>query len=274
MNYATFFAGVIEEGKLNGEASAVAMMEKLAAAGIIGTDMHSENLSMYGVAPIKKLHDDVGMRVTCVFHIEHADYKNSAVVKEIIGKSEKSIEDCASVGSKVLMAVPLICVPHTCAQDREDTLKGVTEYVNGLSEISEKYGVTTAVENYSLTETALSYISDIEYVLNNATKVRYVFDSGNFWFGGDDTIEACKKFADKTVHVHLNDLIESKDGEFKICGKEAADVAIGDGILPNYEAIEILRNAGYKGPYTIESTYSPGLKKVFRSLENLKANIK
>ena len=274
MNYGTFFAEVIGATQNKEVECAEVAMEMLASAGIMGTDVHAENFRTYGVEPIKKLHDNAGMRVTSVFHILHGDYKNPAEVKTLIAGSELDIENCAKAGSKLLMGVPLISVPHTCPQDRVDTLKGIAEYLGGISEIAEQYGVTVTVENYSETDTALSYISDIEYILENAPKVRYVFDSGNFWFGGDDMLKACKKFADKTVHVHLKDLKERKGGELNICGKEVDCVAIGDGILPNYEAIEFLKSTGYDGAYIIEVTHTPGMSRVFKSLENLKNNIK
>ena len=145
MNYGTFFAEVIGATRNKEVESAEVAMEMLASAGIMGTDVHAENFRTYGVEPIKKLHDNAGMRITSVFHILHGDYKNPAEVKTLIAGSELDIENCAKAGSKLLMGVPLISVPHTCPQDRVDTLKGIAEYLGGISEIAEKYGVTVTV---------------------------------------------------------------------------------------------------------------------------------
>ena len=100
-----------------------------------------------------------------------------------------------------------------------------------------------------------------------------MLDTGNFYFGGTDMLTACKEFADRKVHVHLKDLDDKGTG-LTVCGKTVQSVAIGDGMLPIYEAIEHLGTNGYDGALTIEINHDSGiLESVEKSLENLRVNI-
>lgn len=185
------------------------------------------------------------------------------------------LEKCAELNSPVFMPVPEIKVSTDKKEERLEQLKRVTQYLCDTAEISKKYGVITAIENYSDTRVPISYVSDISYILQNAPMVKYVFDTGNFWFGGSDMRDACISFADKTVYVHLKDLRENSSGYLKISGRCADSVPIGNGNLPVYETVNILKSFGYTGAYQIEINHADTnlFSDVETSILNLKANI-
>ena len=81
-------------------------------------------------------------------------------------------------------------------------------------------------------------------------------------------MEACRKFTDKTVHVHLKDLDDKGKG-LCVNDREAKSIAIGDGIIPVYDIVNHLESNGYDGYYTIEINHnSDVISAISKSLAN------
>lgn len=221
---------------------------------------------------IKNIYKTYGLRCDSTCDVIEFEGKNRDDLKE---QSKRFLEKCADLDCPVFMPVPIITKKHETEEARRETLKRVIEYLNDTAELSKKYNVITTVENYSDTNIPVSYISDMAEIFDNAPDVKYVFDVGNFWFGGTDSLEACKKFADRTVYVHLKDLVESPEGWLKISGRCSDSVAIGDGELPVYECINVLKNAGYSGAYQVEINHIEKnlMSDIEKSVANLKANV-
>ncbi len=273
MKYATFFPHIYTIADTYEGMSMESVMHRLAAKGLEATDMDSHLVGKLGADYINKLHRDAGLSIASMFHYIGFDYKNPDILNIMRDKTKQAVEYCAAIGSPYIMPVPAATGPHESEEARNDALKLVTAYLAEVAEESEKCGIQTVVENFSNPNTPLAYISDISYILDNLPNVRYVLDTGNFYFGGTDMLTACKEFADKTVHVHLKDLDDNGTG-LTVCGKTVQSVAIGDGILPIYEAIKHLGANGYDGALTIEINHDSGiLESVEKSLENLRNNI-
>lgn len=269
MMYGTFFNQLTFAAELGEGRNTEEIMLRLAQSGLSATDIDSYSVSEMGADYIRKLHKDAGLSVASMFHVVKLDYKNPDVLKLMKEDNKIQAEACAKAGSPLLMAVPTASASHESIDARNEALKIAAAYISDLAEEAKQYGVTVVVENYSGINTPLAYISDIEYILNNVPGAGYVFDSGNFWFGGTDMMEACRRFADRTVHVHLKDL-DDKDTGLTVNGKTCRSVAIGDGILPIYDAVNYLNSEGYTGVYTIEINHNKDmLPAILKSLDNL-----
>lgn len=272
MKYGTFFSQIMMAADLGEAKSPEAVTEQLVAKGLSATDVDSGSIAELGLEYVKKLHADFGIAPASMFHLISFEHKKPGILDLMKEDSKLQLERCAQVGSPLIMPVPVVPGPHESPEARLDALKTVTAYIQDMARQAVSYGITVVVENYSSINTPLSYISDIEYILNNVPDARYVLDTGNFWFGGTDLMTACKTFADKTLHVHLKDLDEKGEG-LTVCGKTARSVAIGDGSLPVYEAIRHLNENGYDKVFTVEINHGTGiLAAILKSLENLKGN--
>jgi len=199
---------------------------------------------------------------------EYAEYA------EEIDAYLKDLEDCAAVGTPFYMPVPCIAEEHESEAARYECLQLSTAYLAELTEAAKAYGITVVVENYSRLRTTLSKISDISHILAQIPDARYVLDTGNYYFGGTDLMEACRTFIDKTVHVHLKDWGEPIYGDADIEGKKADGVAVGDGFLPIDAVMNELKASGYTGALTIEiGTGRDLMKKLEDSLLYIKRHI-
>lgn len=245
------------------------VLEQVLSYGIKSIDVSAEDLDKYGVSYIKKLHEAYGIDSSAMCELLDFKYKESDILKE---NSKRQLERCSEINCPIFMPVPVVREKLENENARIDALKMTVEYLNDTSEISKQYGITTTVENFSSTNTPISLISDISYILEQLPYVKYVFDSGNFWFGGTDMLKACRKFAEHTVFVHLKDIKENKEGCLKVNGRCADSVAIGEGELPIFEALNVLKTAGYKGAFQVEinNLDSQMMSRIETSVNNLK----
>jgi len=103
--------------------------------------------------------------------------------------------------------------------------------------------------------------------------VGFNYDTGNviYYNDGVDPAEDIAEIADRVVHVHLKDTKGGRE-EWKFC-------AIGDGRVKFPKILETLRDAGFKGPCSLEIEGMAGedlnrdgyLQRVRKSLEYLKS---
>ena len=90
-------------------------------------------------------------------------------------------------------------------------------------------------------------------------------DIGNFVFGGDTCVEACRRTAPFAVHAHVKDFILEEGGRPKAC-------AVGEGDVDAAACIAAIARSGYDGYYSIEFEGAEdarvGVEKSLRFLED------
>lgn len=212
-----------------------------------------------------------GISVGSFFHLFAFDGMYAKEIETLKEDIKRQIEACVDLHTQFYMPVPVVNNPHKDEQAFLDTRKRFAEYLQNALEIGNQVGVQTVVENYSDRKNPNASIEDIAYLLKEVPDLKYVLDCGNFWFGGEDVLTAVDLFLDKTVHVHLKDLIETPTGKLDICGKRGESVAIGEGEIPTERIIQKLKASGYTGGLTVEINRDENMtEKIALSLGNIK----
>lgn len=273
MKIGSFFSQ-IDFAVRDGEAESIeALLHHYAKLGITSVDIMADNFdSAYNTSELLNVLKNEGLYTASMFHLIDFRHKENDIIKKLRDDTKRRIEDCAAMQCTMFMPVPTITSPHANEHERSECRKTVAEYINDVSEIAKGYNITTVIENFSDTTCPFSTIADIDYLLTQLPHVQYVLDTGNFWFGGTDVIEACKKFAQRTVHVHLKDIYPNENGCLTVCQRSCDSSEIGGGIIDFEKIFDILASHGYQGGATIEvndnSYYVP---KTEKSIEYLKS---
>lgn len=229
------------------------MLDKYRELGLSYVDIELANTDKYGCAE-----DFSAMLSKHGFSVGSAYYSikfGCRSFKEVIAMKDdtrRNIEYAGNAGCKIFMPVTIVTGKYKNENERIECRKLISEYVAQASEISKEYGITTVIENFSDTRCPFAWIEDIQAILDYVKDARYVLDTGNFWFGGDDVLTAAENFAEKTVHVHLKDISPSENGFLNICGKSCDSVSIGKGIIPFDDIFNILKRSNYSGGLSIE----------------------
>lgn len=104
-------------------------------------------------------------------------------------------------------------------------------------------GYTIMVEDYDSPRSLCFNAERLDSLFAVAKDLGLVFDSGNFQFAGEDSMEQLEHFLDKVGHVHLKDRASVTD---MTC------VPIGTGCIPIGSVIRTLVKNGYSGWLTVE----------------------
>lgn len=247
------FLNQIERAVSMGEIPDItAGLSMLAAKGLSYVDVTSEMVDKYSVQQIKEWLSPFGLTVDSYIHCLPFNPVNEASWEFYRHDTALQLERCSELGCGFFMLVPELSEAFLSATQRNAARNQVVAYAKYVTEQASSYGIRTLIENYSYIHCPYSVPEDIEYILNRVPDLRFILDTGNFWFNDTDMEAAAIRFADRTAHVHLKDLSPNKQGFLKISGKSADSVAIGQGILPIKSVMSILTQSGYDGGLSIE----------------------
>lgn len=229
---------------LKGEANTVTeALTPLKKYGIDFVEVDSDQIvERYNTKELVKELNDNGVRVDSSFYAFVFDPENKNAVEDAKEETLRRLELAQNLGSRIYLAVPRVIVEHKNEEARCECRKMVAEYMTFVSEQAGNFGLVPTFENISALTMPYSRIDDIEYMLENVPGIKYVFDTGNFWFGGTDVLEALDKFNGKFVHVHAKDT----------CPGKSCDIAIGTGVLPLEEVFNKIIAKGYDGTVSLE----------------------
>ncbi|HOD50129.1 MAG TPA: sugar phosphate isomerase/epimerase family protein [Candidatus Hydrogenedentes bacterium] len=132
----------------------------------------------------------------------------------------------------------------------EDGRKMVAEALLACMADARDAGITLAIENFGVAPTLQCASGHCLEILDAVPGLAFVFDTGNFYFCGEDPLDAFEKLADRTVYVHIKDWTRSTRPVL-------ADVAgchVGEGIIPNEAIIAKFLESSSVDTFSLELT--------------------
>jgi len=130
---------------------------------------------------------------------------------------------------------------HESADENEAAF---LEHVGELADAAEESGVVVALEIHGdIMASSDVTIPLIDKIGRDSIKVNYDTANVEFYSGGR-AVEDLPKITSRLAHVHLKDTAGGKGNwDFP---------AVGDGTVDFRRVLDILREAGYSGPYSVE----------------------
>jgi len=130
---------------------------------------------------------------------------------------------------------------HQSADENEAAFLG---NIGRLADAAEDAGVVVALEIHGdIMASSTETLPLLDKIGRDSVKVNY--DTANVeYYSGDTAVEDLPKIAPHLAHVHLKDTTGGK-GNWNF-------PAIGEGSVDFARVLEILRDAGYTGPYSVE----------------------
>ncbi|MFH1740757.1 MAG: sugar phosphate isomerase/epimerase family protein [bacterium] len=185
------------------------------------------------------------------------------LIKEQHAVLRKAIENARIFGTDKIRAFAF-----TVEDPSKRTWDDAMKYLEEAAHIAESEGVYLAVEN--VFQNHVETGADVERMLHDipSPHLGVIWEPNNAARAGDFSPLNGLLRADtkRILDVHLRDGKHDENGVFDWC-------AVGDGELDVTGTIEFLRAAGYTGPFTLETHYTPpgGTKKdgSKRSIEGL-----
>ncbi|MBQ3557534.1 MAG: sugar phosphate isomerase/epimerase [Oscillospiraceae bacterium] len=237
-------------------------------AGLQCVDADSRHFEVRPIGKIKQQLDDAGIAVSSMYCDIKLDAVKAKTPTALADEIDTHLERCANLGTNIFMPVPLF----NGEVSREDKQAQILDFLHMTVERSPQYGVTTVLENFSRQDSTIASIDDMKFYLDRVPELQYVLDTGSFWISQScNPYDACVALLDRTIHVHLKDIIPVEvDPPKQMYGRGFDHAVTGEGILPIRDIIAELDNAGYDGTLSIELiTSNEPLLKTQKSIHNL-----
>ena len=109
-------------------------------------------------------------------------------------------------------------------------------------------GATLAIENFGVAPTLQCAGAHCLEVLDAVSELAFVFDTGNFYFCGEDPLANIELLAHRTRHMHIKDWVKSERPEIA----DVAGASLGTGFIPNQEVVRRFLALGTVDSFSIE----------------------
>ncbi|MBQ8720262.1 MAG: sugar phosphate isomerase/epimerase [Clostridia bacterium] len=130
--------------------------------------------------------------------------------------------------------------------------------IRRVTEAAKKYGIRTSTENHGHIFQAPERVEELIKAVDNEN-YGWLCDMGNFLCVDCDPLNSVKIAAPYAFHVHAKDfLYKSKDGERPMGffgtagGNHLRGTAVGHGVVPVKECVDVLVASGYDGYISLE----------------------
>lgn len=142
-------------------------------------------------------------------------------------------------GYERLLVVPGLMPDGSTAAERD----AVRQRIAAFTDRASARGIDVLVEDYDNARSLCYNAGLLDSLFTFSKKLGLIYDSGNFFFAGEDPLEQLDHFRARVGHVHLKDRVSATDMR---C------VPAGTGCIPIEEIVGKLAGSGYRGWYTIE----------------------
>lgn len=201
---------------------------------------------------------------------EYADSKNIkfscfSVFTDIVGKDSKNKVENLKKYADVARILGSPYLHHTIANEirnpdnvipnKYELFKKGIDNVREIYDYAESIGIKTIYEEQGYIYNGIKAFGDFLDKVNR--DVGIVADFGNIYQSGDDISEFIKAYYKRIVHVHIKDVVitdtaVSASSLKTLTGKYMNTVQIGKGEVKIDKLINLLKNFGYNGFYSIE----------------------
>jgi sugar phosphate isomerase/epimerase len=256
------FGHPLEDGTLTD----AAMLESLQQMGFDGVELPARHL----IGEPKRLKKyatllaDSPLRVTCIDASCNFIAPDEATRSMGVDAVHAAIELAWAFGCSLVLAAG----SHLSAGIApDDGRRMITEGLQACLSAARQADVTLAIEDFGVAPTLQCAARDCLEILEAAPEVGFVFDTGNFYFCGEDPIANLELLGERTVHVHLKDWVKSERPEIA----DVAGAPLGTGLIPNEELVRRFLDPGHVDSFSLE-VGAPGdkLQAARRDIETLR----
>ena len=202
---------------------------------------------------LKEIFDRVGIDPVChtvVCSVAAADPKR---YEEGLADLRKCVEEAHILGCSMIMVVPDPADIHDLSE-KPEAAERIIKTLNMICDEAEPLGITVTIENFSSQKAPFQTPEECLHILKNVPKLKFVFDTGNFYWPKTDILAAWDELKEYTIHVHVKDwtLVDKETGIPAPNDEYLCSVCPGKGVTQTAAFLELIKKDGFKGSLVAE----------------------
>lgn len=193
-----------------------------------------------------------GLRIGCIYRwFDFAHDASTAPADAFLGLA-------ARLGVRDVLVVPGFVTP---ADDVALARERMAEGVSYLCRRASAEDIRVGLEDFDGATAPYATCAEVRFFLERVPELGFTLDTGNFFFSGEDVLEALRTMGDRVGYVHLKDRrLHGEPGETPQKAADGSDMfasPVGGGVIPIREVLRGLRALGYTGKLAIEHFGAP-----------------
>lgn len=152
-----------------------------------------------------------------------------------------------------LLAIPGFILE---GQTVEEAKNNFLPKLSNLCDKAEKYNIQILMEDFDYYTAPFGRAEDVKWFLDRIPKLGCAFDTGNFYYFGEDAYEVLPMFLDRIKYVHCKDRsVTPVNGETPTPAVTSVDMyssPVGCGVIKMREIVDTIVKTGYNGVFAIE----------------------
>lgn len=251
MKISVFYEHIVEASAQTGKS--VSEICRLAASyGIRGVEIEDKRLFGENYIVKEKILTDLkeaDMEISCIYGFYDFSHEDK------IQRAYDLIDNAYDLGIKKIMPIPGF-IQENEAEIYKECLDKMIYAMNQICSYAKEKKIMVVLEDFDDKIAHFSNAKGLKYFMDQVPDLYCTFDTGNFLYSEEDSLEVLPMFLDKIGHVHCKDrsLTEVKGEEFKatIAGRNMFSSPVGSGIIKMREIIEKIKESGYDDYFAIE----------------------
>lgn len=189
---------------------------------------------------------NTGLSMPVMDLIANLACKEKIARQDAYDKMRKGIDICDAFGSKIVHLAGCSPVDGVSPENgRKLIAEGLMEFVDDV----EKRGMILAFEDFNPSPGLICSAADcLEIIGLTGSRVKFVFDTGNFEAAGEHAENNFAALFDHICHFHFKDFKVGVD-----LSKEQPGTYFGQGAIKNREIAKMAKDCGYSGWVALES---------------------
>lgn len=249
MKISVFYEHILEAADQS-SMTVLEICKNISSCGIMGIEIENKRLKDHE-EEIMKILKQADMEISCIYGFydfsHQEDIKNGL---EIVDLAKR-------VNAKKVMLIPgfitgIELVPFVYKRKVEKMISALTAVCN----YAKANNITVVLEDFDDKKAPYSNAKGLKYFIDHVEGLKCAFDTGNFLYSEENSLEILPMFINKIAHVHCKDRIfEKREGEIPketIKGRQMYSCAVGSGCIKMKEIIEELIENGYDDYFAIE----------------------
>lgn len=205
-------------------------------------ELHPQELSRTGARQIRKLLDDLSLRVCAVSFHTRRGYETSEDLERRIDATRRAMEMAQQLGSPVLINSVGHIPQDTSAPEWTLLLESLTDIGRFGQHVGVFLTATTGAEGPAELKRLLDALPAGSLGIN--------LNPGNLVMHGHRPLDGVRQLGEHVLHVH------AKDGVRDSGPQRGVEVPLGRGSVDFPELLGALEEQGYRGYFTVEREHA------------------
>ncbi len=216
---------------------------------------------------LKAIFDRVGIDPVCHTVVCSVAAKEPERYEEGLKELRKAVQEAYELGCSMIMVVPNPADIHDLSE-KPAAAERIIDTLNMICDEAEPLGITITIENFSSQKAPFQTPEECLHILKNVPKLKFVFDTGNFYWPKTDLLKAWEQLKDYTIHFHVKDwtLVDKEIGIPAPNEEYLCSVCPGKGITQTAEILDKIAADGFRGSLVAEYN---GFKPVESELDEM-----